>query len=86
MLIFIILTACSGTSNIPTVFSSLTPEPSSTATVIATSTLTSTPTRVQPTEPLPTPTFTPFPPYPNKKVVFEYFTTGEFAAGDYQYF
>jgi hypothetical protein len=86
MLVFIILTACSGHKEIPTVYPTLTPEPLYTATVIATSTLTSTPTRVQPTEPLSTPTFTPFPPYPNKKVIFEYYTSGNIPAGDYAFF
>ena len=86
VVVCIILTACSGQRDMPTVFPSLTPEPSSTATTIEISTLTLTPTRIQPTEPPPTSTFTPFPPYPNKKVIFEYFTSGNFIAGDDEYF
>ena len=81
-----ILLPAYGQRNIPTAFPSLTPEPIYSATAIATTTLSSTPTRIQPTEPLPTPTFTPFPPYPNKKVVFEYYTSGYFIASDDEYF
>ncbi len=71
--VWMLLTAC-GQRNTPTVFSSLTPEPIA---AIATSTLTSTPTRIQPTELPSTPTFTPFPPYHTKKVVFEYYIVGQ---------
>ena len=70
MLCFVV-TACAGKKNFPTILPSFTPEPSPTA--IATSTLTSMPTRI-PSTALPlTPTFTPFPPYPTKKVLFEYY-------------
>src|SRR5258706_9643344 len=71
--VWMLLTAC-GQRNTPTVFPSLTPEPIA---AIATSTLTSTPTRIQPTELPSTPTFTPFPPYHTKKVVFEYYIVGQ---------
>jgi hypothetical protein len=63
-------------------FPSLTPEPSSTATIIATSTLISTPTRIQPTELPSTPIFTPFPIYNNKGVVFDYYVIGNLADWD----
>jgi hypothetical protein len=86
MMVCVLLTACGGQRNIPTAFPSLAPEPSSTVIAKTTPDLTATPTRIQPTEPLSTPTFTPFPPYPNKKVVFEYFTSGNFIAGDDEYF
>jgi hypothetical protein len=65
-MICITLTACGGQKSIPTVFPSVTPEPS----------LTATPTKVSPTQPPPTPTFTPFPPYQNKQVVFNYYVAG----------
>ena len=79
----IILTSCNGQRNIPTAFPSLAPEPSPTAT--ATSTLTSTPTRIPPTELPSTPTFTPFPSYPTKKVIFEYYIEGQLSYFDIFY-
>lgn len=81
-MICIILTACGGQKNITTVFPSITPKPSLTATPV----ITSTPTRILLTQLPPTPTFTPFPPYPAKKVVFKYFTVGNLWAGDAAYF
>jgi hypothetical protein len=74
MLCFVV-TACGGEKNIPTVIPSLTPEPS--FTVTATSTLTPTP-KFQPTEL----SSTPFPPYHNKGVVFDYYVTGNQADWD----
>jgi hypothetical protein len=85
VVVYILLAACNAQSNIPTTFPSLTPETSFTATAIAISTLTSTPTRIQPTEPPSTPTFTPFPPYHNKKVIFEYYTSGQLSYFDMFY-
>lgn len=78
----IILTACGGQKETLTAFPSLTPEPSSTATAIATSTLTSTPTRVQPTALPSTPTITPLPAYKTKQVVFDYNVTGDHSVYD----
>ncbi|MEP6896115.1 MAG: hypothetical protein ABI986_10955, partial [Chloroflexota bacterium] len=77
-MICIILTACDGQKNIPTVFLSVTPKPSLTVAPAATVTpsATSTPTKIFPTQPPPTPTFTPFPPYQNKQVVFIYEVVG----------
>ena len=81
----VLLAACGGQRNIPTVFPSLSPEPSSTITAKATSTLTLTPTRIQPTKLPSTPTFTPFPPYHTKKVVFEYYIVGQHSYFDMFY-
>ena len=80
-IICIILTACGGQKSTPTVFPSITPEPSITTTHAATVTpvATSTPTKILPTQPPPTPTFTPFPPYQNKQVVFDYYIVGNHA-------
>jgi hypothetical protein len=74
----ILFAACGGQRDIPTPLPS--PTPKRRATEI--STLTSTPTRIQPTESSATPTFTPFPPYPNKGVVFDYYVIGNQAYWD----
>lgn len=74
----IVFTACGVQRNVPTTLSSPTPEPSSTPTA----TLNLTPTRIQPTELLSTPTFTPFPTYHNKGVVFDYYVIGHQAYWD----
>lgn len=63
-------------------FPSLTTKISFTETAMATSTLTPTPTRIQPTELPSTPSFTPFPHYPNKRVVFDYYVVGNQADWD----
>jgi hypothetical protein len=81
----ILLTACRGQRNIPALLASPSPEPSPTSTAKAISTLTSTPTRIQPTELPSTPTFTPFPPYHTKKVVFEYYIVGNLSYFDMFY-
>lgn len=73
----LLLTACNRLRDVPNAFTSLTPEPSHTATAIATSTLLATQTRIAPTEIPSTPTFTPFPPYHSKKVIFEYYIVGQ---------
>ena len=100
LVVCIFLTACSGVSNIPTVFPSHTTAPISTATTLATndiistptsstspatatSTIISTPTVIQPTELPPTPTFTPFPIYHNKGVIFDYNVIGTQASWDF---
>jgi hypothetical protein len=72
VMICITLTACDGQKSTPTVFPSITPEPR----IIAIPTTTSIPTEIFPTQPLPTPTFTPFPPYQNKQVIFNYYVAG----------
>ncbi len=66
------LTACEGQKEIPTVIPSITPAPS----VTITFTLTSEPTKILPTQPRPTQTLTPFPPYPTKQLVFDYYVFG----------
>ena len=73
-LVCIILAACGGQNNVPTAFPSVTPQASLEAT--------SFPTRTLPTQPPATPTMTPFPPYPNKQVVFDYYVTGNQADWD----
>ena len=77
VMVCITVTSCNGQRSIPTAFPSLAQEPSTTATAITTSTLTLTSTRILPTELPSTPTFTPFPPYQTKKVVFEYYIAGQ---------
>lgn len=85
MILCFLIVACVGENKIPTAFSFATPKPSLTAPP----TKISTPTMVQATEPPSTPTFTPFPPYNIKNVVFEYYTVGylsdfdSFYAGGY---
>lgn len=76
VVVCILITACGGQRSIPTTIPSISPEPSSTI-IIASPTLISTPTRIQPTDVPSTPTFTPFPPYHTKNVVFEYFELGQ---------
>jgi hypothetical protein len=87
-MICITLTACGGQKSVPTVFPFITPEPTLTATATSepTLTVTATPTEIFATQAPPIPAFTPFPPYPAKKVVFEYYTSGNFIAGDDEYF
>ena len=79
-MVCIILTSCNGQKDIPTVFPSVTPQPSPTATFA----ITTTSTKILPTQPLSTPTITPFPPYQNKNVVFDYYVIGNQA--DYDIF
>ncbi|PKO14589.1 MAG: hypothetical protein CVU39_14020 [Chloroflexi bacterium HGW-Chloroflexi-10] len=79
ILVCIILASCNGQSNTPTALLPFTPEPGSTITASPPSTLTSTPTRIQPTKRPITPTFTPFPPYDNKGVIFDYYVVGNLA-------
>lgn len=83
MLCFVIA-ACSRQRNVPAAFPSNTSLSRSTATstTTATSTIVSTPTRIQPTESPAIPTFTPFPPYQNKGVVFDYYLIGNHADWD----
>jgi hypothetical protein len=78
----ITLTSCNGQKDIPTVLPSVTLKPSSTTTAMTIPALISTPTRIQPTEPPFTPTFTPFPPYHNKEVIFDYSVIGNQADWD----
>jgi hypothetical protein len=82
-LVCIILTSCNGQRNITTAFPSLTQEPSST--LAPTFTLTSPSTRIPRTEPASTATFTPFPSYPHKKVLFEYYILGQHSYFDIFY-
>jgi hypothetical protein len=82
-LVCILLTSCSGQRSIATPLPSLVSEPSPTATV--TYTLTSTSTSISPTKLPSTPTFTPFPPYPTKKVIFEYYILGQHSYFDILY-
>jgi len=85
VMVCIILTACSRQREISTVFSSLTPAVNLTATAVATPVLTSTQRRIPPTELPFTPTFTPFPPYRTKNVVFEYYVVGQLSYFDIFY-
>ncbi len=64
----VLLASCAGQGNIPTPLPPTVAQPSPAATA--------TPTNEPPTKPPPTPTVTPLPPYPNKKVIFEYYTVG----------
>ncbi len=64
----LLLVSCSGQQAIPTSRSSTPARPTPAAT--------STPTVSRSTELLPSPTLTPLPPYPNEKVIFEYYTLG----------
>lgn len=84
MMLCFVVAACSGQRNIPTVFPSSTPLGRSTATstITPTSTIVSTPTRIQPTALPPDTTFTPFPLYHNKAVVFDYYVIGNHAEWD----
>jgi hypothetical protein len=74
----ILVTACSGQKNAPTVFPTLSPEQSFTATA----TLPSTPTKIQPSELSSPPTSTPFPPYQIKNVILDYYVVGNQADWD----
>ncbi|MBN8583227.1 MAG: hypothetical protein J0L96_21360 [Anaerolineae bacterium] len=78
VVVSMVFTACGVQRNAPTTHSSPTPEPSSTPT----STFTLTPTRIQPTKLPFTPTFTPFPTYQNKGVIFDYYVIGNQAYWD----
>jgi hypothetical protein len=84
MMLCFLVTACNGQRNIATVFPSSTPTLRSTATstIVTTSTKVSTPTRIQPTQPPSTPTFTPFPPFHGKRIVFDYYVIGNQADFD----
>ena len=84
VVVSILLAACGEQRNIPTVLPSFSSEASST--VEATSTYASMPSKIQPTDLPATPTFTPFPPYPTKKIIFQYYTTGYFVGGDNENF
>jgi hypothetical protein len=79
LMLCFMLSACNGQSNNPIAFQSRTPEPSSTAPAIPTAASTSIPTRIQSNELPSIPTFTPFPPYRNKGVVFNYYVVGNLA-------
>lgn len=76
--VIILSAACGVQSKVPTQLPSPTPVPNSTPT----STLTLTLARIQPTELPSTPTFTPFPAYHNKGVVFDYYVIGNQAYWD----
>lgn len=76
--ISIVFTACDVQRNVPATLRSPGQEPSSTPT----STLTLTSTRIQPTELPSTSTFTPFPTYHNKGVIFDYYVIGNQAYWD----
>lgn len=83
MMLCFVVAACGGPRNIPIAFPSSTPLQESMATsLIPTPTIVSTPTRIQSPESAATPTFTPFPPYHNKKVVFDYYVVGNLADWD----
>lgn len=73
LVVYLILTACGGNKNTPTVYQSMTSEKSLTQPSTAT---------FLPTQPTSTPTITPFPPYPLKKVVFYYYVIGNQADFD----
>jgi hypothetical protein len=79
LVVCIILTACGGQKEIPTVFPFITPKPS----VIATSTATATVTKTQPTKLPPTPTITPLPPYQTKQIIFDYNVIGDHSVYDW---
>jgi hypothetical protein len=83
-MVCIVLTACGGQKNIPTVFPSITPKSNLTSTVTLTATpvITETPTEILPTQLPPTPTFTPFPPYQNKRIIFSYYVIGNHSEYD----
>lgn len=78
VVVCIILTSCNGSKDISTVFPSVTPQPSLTATIVITPTF----AKIVPTQPSSNPTFTPFPPYQNKNVVFDYYVIGNRADWD----
>lgn len=85
----ILLAACHGLQSAPTESSSITAGPSSTPTPPKPqgdgeqhSQLRIEKSPIPPTLAPPTPTFTPFPPYPTKKVIFEYYIAGEHSLFD----
>jgi hypothetical protein len=76
VIFYVVLASCRVYKDVPTIVPSVTPEPSSTATL--------TPTKIRPTRTFaPTLTLTPFPAYPNKQVVFEYNMTGGHSVYDF---
>lgn len=81
MVLCFIISACGEEENIPTVFPASTLTPS----VVPASTAISTPIPVQPSELPSTPTFTPFPPYQTKRVIFEYYILGQHSYFDIFY-
>lgn len=74
----ILVTACSGQKNAPTVFPTLSPEQS----LAATATLPSTPTKIQSSGLSSPPTSIPFPPYQIKNVILDYYVAGNQADWD----
>lgn len=78
VIVCVILTACSELNDHLTAFPVFTQEPGITAAI----TKTPTPTRLPPTEPPPTSTITPFPPYENKRVIFRYYLIGNHSVYD----
>lgn len=74
LVISIILTACVGNKNTPTIISSMTPEPSFMKSLTA--------IKIFPTQTHSIPTITPFPPYPQKIVIFDYYVKGNQAEFD----
>lgn len=94
LLLCLFLAACNEIKYVPAISPSLNPESNSTMTMIVPTafvtvkptasatvspTQTSTPTRIQPTNRPPAPTATPFPVYPNKKAIFDYYVLGNLA-------
>lgn len=96
MSVCVLLMACRGPQNAPTVFPSITAGLSSTPTFTSITSpgevlesdseqqyqLRIENSPIPPTKSPPTPTFTPFSPYHNKKVVFEYYTVGNLSYFD----
>lgn len=78
VVVSIVFAACGVQKNVPTALPSRTSEPSFTPAL----TLTLTPTSVESTKLPSTPTFTPFPNYQNKGVVFDYYVVGNQAYWD----
>jgi hypothetical protein len=76
IMIGMVVSACGAPDSVPTVHPAFTALPSATITRTATSVLTPTPAIIRPTEAPPTASFTPFPPYRVKKVIFEYYVVG----------
>jgi hypothetical protein len=69
VIVNLLLVSCARQGAIPTPSLSVPAEPTLAAT--------SAPALISPTNEPPTPTLTPFPPYPNKKVIFEYYEAGQ---------
>ncbi|MBI5297800.1 MAG: hypothetical protein HY869_20165 [Chloroflexi bacterium] len=99
MSVCVLLTACRGLQNAPTVFPSLTAGSTSTPTFTSRtfpggmlendgeqqSQIRIEKSPIPPTKDPPTPTFTPFPTYHTKKVIFEYYTAGHHSLFDVFY-